>query len=42
MTWNQREKGLFDHTINIFIPLLQRIPEETIKNMQKIDSIAAD
>lgn len=42
MTWNQRKKGLFDHTINTFIPLLQRIPEETIQNMQKTDPIAED
>ena len=40
MTWAQRPKILFDHTINTFSPLLQRIPEETIKNMQKTDSIA--
>lgn len=40
MTWDQREKILTDHTINTFKPLLQRIPEETIQNMQKMDSIA--
>ncbi len=41
MTWDQRKKILFDHTINTFTPLLQRIPEETIQDMQKTDSIAA-
>lgn len=41
MTWDQRKKILFDHTINAFTPLLQRIPEETIQDMQKTDSIAA-
>ena len=40
MTWDQRQEILFDHTINTFTPLLQRIPEETIQNMQKTDSIA--
>ncbi len=37
MTWNHRHNILQDHTINAFVPLLQRIPEETIQNMQKID-----
>ena len=41
MTWDQRKKILFDHTINTFTPLLQRILEETIQDMQKTDSIAA-
>ena len=38
MTWNHRQNILLGHTINLFVPLLQRIPEETIQNMQKIDS----
>lgn len=42
LTWNQRKQGLFDHTINTFIPLLQRIPEEVIQNMQKVDPIVTD
>lgn len=41
LTWNQREKGLFDHRINTFTPLLQRIPEEVIVTMQKMNSITA-
>lgn len=41
MTWDQRQKILLDHTINTFTPLLQRIPEEAIQNIQKTDSIAA-
>jgi methionyl-tRNA synthetase len=39
MTWDQRHETLFNHTINIFTPLLQRIPEETIQNMKKMDPI---
>jgi methionyl-tRNA synthetase len=39
MTWDQRQKGLYDHSISLFVPLLQRIPEETIQHMQKTDSI---
>ncbi|MEN9449948.1 MAG: methionine--tRNA ligase, partial [Pseudomonadota bacterium] len=42
MTWDQRQKILLDHTINTFTPLLQRIPEEAIQNIQKTDSIGAD
>ena len=42
MTWNQRQNTLLDHTINTFAPLLQRIPEEIIQNMQKTDSIATN
>lgn len=38
MTWNHRQNILLGHTINLFVPLLQRIPGETIQNMQKIDS----
>ncbi len=34
MTWEQRQKGLYDHIINSFTPLLQRISEETIDTMQ--------
>ncbi len=40
MTWAQRQKILLDHRINTFTPLLQRIPEETIQNMQTTDPIA--
>ena len=42
MTWGQRQNTLVDHTINTFEPLLQRIPEEIIQNMQKTDSIATN
>lgn len=42
MAWNHRQNILLDHTINTFVPLLQRIPVETIQNMQKIDSIATN
>lgn len=42
MAWNHRQNSLLDHTINPFIPLLQRIPEETIENMQKIDFSATN
>lgn len=35
MTWDHRQNILLGHTINLFVPLLQRIPEETIQNMQK-------
>ncbi|MFZ0218996.1 MAG: methionine--tRNA ligase [Candidatus Aquirickettsiella sp.] len=41
MTWAQRQSVLLDHTIKIFTPLLQRIPEEIIQNMQKTDSAPA-
>lgn len=42
MTWGQRQNTLVDHTINTFEPLLLRIPEEIIQNMQKTDSIATN
>lgn len=42
MTWSHRQKGLFDHSINTFTPLLQRIPEEIIRNMQEKGPIIAD
>ena len=42
MTWSDRQNILLDHTISTFVPLLQRIPEETIQNMQKIDSTATN
>lgn len=42
MAWNHRQNSLLDHTINPFMPLLQRIPEETIENMQKIDFSATN
>ncbi|MEN9917224.1 MAG: methionine--tRNA ligase [Pseudomonadota bacterium] len=38
MTWSDRHNILLDHTINTFTPLLQRITEESIQNMQKKDS----
>lgn len=40
MTWDKRQEILLNHTINTFTPLLQRISEEIIQNMQKTDSIA--
>jgi methionyl-tRNA synthetase len=42
MAWNHRQNSLLGHTINPFMPLLQRIPEETIENMQKIDFSATN
>lgn len=42
MAWNHRQNSLLGHTINPFMPLLQRIPEETIENMQKIDFSASN
>ncbi len=38
MTWEQRRKGLYDHIINPFTPLLQRISEETIDMIQAENS----
>lgn len=34
LSWEQLQNGLYDHTINLFTPLLERIPQETINNMQ--------
>lgn len=42
MTWNHRQTILLDHTINTFEPLLQRVPEEIMQSMQKIDSTATN
>lgn len=38
LSWEQRKKGLYGHTINPFTPLLERIPLEAIHNMQLASS----
>lgn len=34
LSWTQRKNGLYNHTINLFTPLLERIPQELINTLQ--------